>query len=103
MIVHVADSISGARPGARFDDYEGFLKHQQGLIDISTSHKGVTEAFVINGGREVRVMVDPDVVTDGELEQLATTIRDQVQEFSTYPGSIVINVVREFQASELIA
>lgn len=101
MIVHVADSISGARPGARFDDYEGFLKHQQGLIDISMSQKGVTEAFVINGGREVRISVDPNQVKDHQLDELATIIRDQVQEFSTYPGSIVINVAREFQHSEL--
>ncbi|MEO8582080.1 MAG: HDIG domain-containing metalloprotein [Patescibacteria group bacterium] len=101
MIVHVADSISGARPGARFDDYEGFLKHQQGLIDISMSQKGVTEAFVINGGREIRISVNPQQVKDQDLDALATTIRDQVQEFSTYPGSIVVNVGREFQHSEL--
>lgn len=101
MIVHVADSISGARPGARFDDYEGFLKHQQGLIDISMAHKGVTEAFVINGGREIRISVDPTMVQDEQLDGLATTIRDEVQEFSTYPGSIVVNVSREFQHSEL--
>lgn len=101
MIVHVADSISGARPGARFDDYEGFLKHQQGLIDIAMSHKGVTEAFVINGGRELRITVAPEILTDDELEPLADSIRDQVQEFSTYPGAIVVNVFREFQHSEL--
>lgn len=101
MIVHVADSISGARPGARFDDYEGFLKHQQGLIDISMSQKGVTEAFVINGGREIRITVNPQQVKDEELDALATVIRDQVQEFSTYPGAIVVNVSREYQHSEL--
>jgi len=103
MIVHVADSISGARPGARFDDYEGFLKHQQGLIDITMAHKGVMDAYVINGGREIRVTVNPSEVNDEAMDTIATEIRDQVQEFSTYPGSIVVNLMKEVQHSELIA
>lgn len=95
QIVHLADAASGMRPGARFDDLEGFIKHQEMLMNTAMSQDGVVDAFVMNGGRELRVMVDAQRRNDQDLATMAETIRDQVAEQSTYPGTIAVVLIRQ--------
>jgi ribonucrease Y len=95
QIVHLADAASGMRPGARFDDLEGFIKHQEMLMNTAMSQDGVVDAFVMNGGRELRVVVDSQRRNDQDLTVMAGEIRDQVAEQSTYPGTIAVVLIRQ--------
>lgn len=99
-IVMAADAISGARPGARRESLERYVKRLQQLEEIATSKKGVREAFAIQAGREVRVIVDPDNIDDTNCTYIARDIAKQVSEEMTFPGEIKVTVLREMRTVE---
>lgn len=100
MLVYISDAISGSRPGARYENYEEYVKRLRDLEDIAKSHKGVTEAFAFQAGREVRVVVDPGTVDDATAIAMAREIRDEIGKKVIVPGQIKITVVRELRAVE---
>jgi ribonucrease Y len=100
MIVQVADAVSGGRPGARRDSIEQYVKRLEELESIAKQHAGVDKAFAISAGREVRVFVKPEDVTDLEARKLARDIADQIERDMQYPGEIKINVIRENRVIE---
>ncbi len=96
--VCAADALSAARPGARREVLESFLKRVEDIEHICTSKIGVTNAFAINAGREVRVIVNAELVNDDEAVLLATEIAKDIEEKVQYPGEIKVNVIRELRA-----
>lgn len=100
-IVMAADALSGARPGARRESLELYIKRLEQLQDIALQHEGVTEAFAIQAGREVRVMVDARRINDDKAFYIARKIADQVSAEMTFPGEIKVNVLRETRAIEI--
>jgi len=97
--VCAADALSAARPGARREVLESFLKRVEEVENISTSKTGVLNAYAINAGREVRVIVKAELVNDDEAILLATEIAQEIEEKVQYPGEIKVNVIRELRAS----
>ncbi len=99
-IVQAADTISAARPGARRETLEAYTKRLKQLEEIADSYKGVEKSFAIQAGREVRVMVVPDQVSDADMVLMARNIAKQIESELEYPGNIKINVIRESRAVE---
>ncbi len=99
-IVQAADTISAARPGARRETLETYTNRLKQLEDISNSFKGVDKSFAIQAGREVRVMVVPDKVTDDDMVLLARDISKQIEDELKYPGQIKVNVIRESRVTD---
>ena len=99
-LVQVVDAISGARPGARRESVDQFMKRMSELEKLARGHRGVDKVFAMQAGRDVRVMVKPDLVDDLESQVLARTIAKQFEEELTYPGQIKVTVVRESRATE---
>ena len=100
VLTQAADAVSGGRPGARRESLESYIQRLQRLEELAQTHEGVQKVFAMQAGREVRVMVQPDVVDDLAAQVLARDIAKQVEEELTYPGQIRITVVRESRASE---
>lgn len=100
VIVDAADSISGARPGARKDTYENYIKRLEELENVATSFKGVDKSYAIQAGREVRVFVMPDTIDDLAANKLAKNIADKIEAELKYPGEIKVNVIRETRVVE---
>ena len=94
-LVLVGDAISGARPGARREVIESYIKRLKGMENIAKSHNGVTKTYAIQAGRELRVIVGADQVTDQEAEAMSADIARQIQEEMVYPGQVKITVIRE--------
>ena len=94
-IVQASDAISAARPGARRETLETYTNRLKQLEDISNAFKGVDKSFAIQAGREVRVIVVPDQVSDDDMVLLARDISKQIESELQYPGQIKVNVVRE--------
>jgi ribonuclease Y len=101
IIVYIADAISGSRPGARYENYEEYVKRLKAIEGIAMSKKGVVEAFAIQAGREIRVIVSPEQVTDDEAVRMASDIRDEIKAGVTYPGTVTVTVIREVRASQV--
>jgi len=100
VIVEASDAISGARPGARREDLEQYIKRLRALENIANSHKGVDRSFAIQAGREVRIIVKPNEIDDVEANRMAKNIAQQIEETMQYPGQIRITVIRETRATE---
>lgn len=100
VIVQAADTISAARPGARRETLETYIKRLQKLEEIADGFKGVEKSFAIQAGREIRVMVVPDQVDDAEMVLAARELAKQIEAELEYPGQIKINVIRETRAIE---
>ena len=100
IIVQVADTISGARPGARKDTLEAYLKRLEELENVANSFKGVEKAYAIQAGREIRVFVQPEEIDDTAAHKLAKEIAGQIQQELKYPGEIKVNVIREMRTVE---
>lgn len=97
-IVQVCDAISGARPGARREIVEAYIKRLNDLENIAMSYPGVTKTYAIQAGRELRVIVGADKITDEQIPQLSDDIARRIQEEMTYPGQVKITVIRETRA-----
>ena len=97
-IVQAADAISGARPGARREALESYIKRLEKLEDLARSFKGVERVFAIQAGREVRVMVNNDVISDTSAEMLAVDISKKIQSELQYPGQVKVTVIREVRS-----
>ena len=95
IIVQVADSISGSRPGARRDSVENYLKRLEDLEKIATSFEGVEKAYALQAGREIRIFVNPGAMGDIEAKELARNIALRVEQELKYPGEIKVTVIRE--------
>lgn len=94
-IIQVADAISGARPGARREVIESYIKRLKDLENIGQSYPGVVKAYAIQAGRELRVIVGAEQVTDAQAETLSSDIAKKIQDEMTYPGQVKITVIRE--------
>ena len=97
-LVLVADAISGARPGARREVIESYIKRLKGMEDLAASYPGVTKSYAIQAGRELRVVVGADQVSDEQAVRLSGDIAQRIQDEMTYPGQVKITVIRETRA-----
>ncbi len=97
-IVEAADAISGARPGARRESLEQYIKRVRSLEEIANSHKGVTQSYALQAGREVRIFVRPEDVDDLESIRMARDVAKTIEETMQYPGQIKVTVIRETRA-----
>ena len=97
-IVQVCDAISGARPGARREIVEAYIKRLNDLEQLAMSYPGVTKTYAIQAGRELRVIVGADKIDDKQTESLSTEIAKKIQDEMTYPGQVKITVIRETRA-----
>ena len=100
FIIQAADAISAARPGARRENVESYVKRLENLEEISSSFEGVEQAFAVQAGREVRILVKPDVISDDQVILLARAIAKKIEDTLDYPGQIKVNVIRESRAVE---
>lgn len=100
VIVQTADAVSASRPGARRETLESYIKRLEKLEKIAESHKGVEKSYAMQAGREIRVMVKPDEISDAESTVLAREIAKQIEEELQYPGQIKVMVIRESRAIE---
>jgi len=100
VIIQVADQISGARPGARKDTLEAYLKRLEELEKVANSFEGIENSYAIQAGREIRIFVQPDNLDDLEARKVARQIADKIQQELDYPGEIKVTVIRETRSIE---
>ena len=100
VLVQAADAVSAARPGARRENVENYIRRLQKLEELTGSYPGVEKAFAIQAGREVRIMVKPEVVTEDNMILLAREVAKKIESELEYPGQIKVNVIRETKAVE---
>ena len=98
ILVQAADAVSAARPGARREDMENYIKRLQKLEEIAVGFQGVEKAYAIQAGREIRVMVKPEVVNDEGMKLIAREMAKKIEEEVKYPGQIKLNLIRETRA-----
>jgi len=100
VLVQAADAVSAARPGARRENVENYIRRLQKLEELTGSYPGVDKAFAIQAGREVRIMVKPEVVSEDNMVLLARDVAKKIESELEYPGQIKVNVIRETKAVE---
>ncbi len=100
VLVSIADAISGARPGARRDNYEEYVKRVKALEDIAKQYDTVKEAYAIHAGREVRVIFKSDAATDDDVVMMTHKIAKEIEETQSYAGSVKVTAIREFRVEE---
>ncbi|HUD09453.1 MAG TPA: ribonuclease Y [Patescibacteria group bacterium] len=98
VIVHIADQISGARPGARYEDVENYGKRLSEMEEIAKKYEGVEDAYAFEAGRELRVIINPGKLSDEETTVVANKIRDEVSKSQAVAGEIKVTAIREFRA-----
>lgn len=99
ILVQIADSISGSRPGARYEDYENYIKRMRALEDAALSFDGVDKAFAISAGRELRVIVKAEHLNDAQSIKLSNDIAHKIETEQTFPGTVKVLVIRELRAT----
>jgi ribonuclease Y len=99
-LVMVADALSAVRPGARASSIDGFIQRVRSIEEIAAAENGVSDAYAVQAGREVRVIVEPEVIGDEEARQLARKIRSRIEDELNYPGTVEITVIREQRYTE---
>jgi ribonuclease Y len=99
-LVQAADAVSAARPGARRENLENYIKRLEKLEEIAEGFTGIEKAFAIQAGRELRVMVRPESVHDEDMPLIARQMAQKIQEEVKYPGQIKINLIRESRATD---
>jgi len=100
VLVQAADTLSGARPGARQEMLESYVKRLEELEKIATSFRGVEKSYAIQAGREIRIMVESKIVDDDQAFMLCKEIAKKIEQDMTYPGQIKVTVIRETRAIE---
>ena len=95
VLVQAADAISASRPGARRETVEAYIKRLQNLEEIADSFDGVEKSFAIQAGREVRIIVKPDRISDDKMTILAREVAKKIENEMDYPGQIKVNIIRE--------
>jgi ribonuclease Y len=100
-LVAAADTLSAARPGARSETLETYVKRIEALEKIAKSFNGVSQAYAMQSGRELRVMVEPEEISDAEATKMCQEIRAKIESGVTYPGQIKVAVIREFRANDI--
>jgi ribonuclease Y len=98
VIVQAADAISASRPGARRETIESYIKRLEKLEELASAHKGVEKVYAMQAGREIRVMVKPDQISDADSVVLARDIAKEIEDQMEYPGQIKVLVIRESRA-----
>lgn len=98
IIVHIADSISGARPGARYEDYEDYVKRLTEMENIAKKYEGILDAYAFEAGRELRVIVNPGKLDDATTALIARKIQEEVSQRLAIPGEVKVTAIREFRA-----
>ena len=101
ILTYIADAISGSRPGARHENYDEYIKRINTLETIAKEYPGVDDAFAIQAGRELRVIVKPDQADDDRIIVMADEIRNKIQDSLTYPGTVKVTVIRETRATQV--
>lgn len=101
IIVHLADAVSGARPGARHESVEDYIKRLTDIEKIAMDYEGVDKAYAIQAGREIRVIVNPEILDDDGIVILAHEIKNRLEKELAYPGQITVTVIRESRATDI--
>lgn len=101
IIVHMADAISGARPGARYEDFESYVKRVTEMENIASSFESVEQSYAVQAGREVRVIAIPSKISDSGINKLAHDIASKIHDEVVYPGTVKVTVIRESRAIEV--
>lgn len=101
VLVYIADAISGARPGARYEDIEEYIKRLSTLEEIAKSNRGVKDAYAYQAGRELRIIVEPKEIDDASCIVLAKKVTEEIEKKLTYPGHINVTVIRESRFTEI--
>jgi ribonucrease Y len=97
VLVYIADAVSGARPGARYEDFEEYAKRLREMEDIAKKNEGVEDAYAFEAGREIRVIINPGILDDNQTTVVASKIREDISRSMTVPGEVKVTAIREFR------